>query len=39
MFLQPCGSASKAVVKRSVLSVFINLRCADRVYLHYRLRV
>jgi len=28
-----CGSASNAVVKHSVVSVFINLRCADSVCL------
>jgi len=31
--------ASNAVVKRSVLSVFINQRCAERVCLYYGLRV
>jgi len=32
-------SASNAVVKRSVLSVFINQRCADCMCLYYGLRV
>jgi len=34
-----CGSASNTVAKRSVASVFTNLRCADRVCLYYGLRV
>jgi len=32
-------SATNAVVKRSVLSVFINQRCAECVCLYYGLRV
>jgi len=32
-------SASNAVVKRSVLSVFINQRCAECVCFYYGLRV
>ena len=32
-------SAPNAVVKRSVLSVFINQRCAECVSLYYGLRV
>jgi len=32
-------SASNAVVKRSVLAVFINQRCAECVCLYYGLRV
>ena len=32
-------SASNAVVKRSVLSVFINRHCVECVYLCYGLRV
>jgi len=32
-------STSNAVVKRSVLSVFINQRCAECVGLYYELRV
>jgi len=37
--LQPCDSTSNAVIKRSVLYVFINLRCAESVCLYYGLRV
>jgi len=32
-------SASNAVVKRSILSVFINQRCVECVCLYYGLRV
>jgi len=38
-YLSPCDSASNTVVKRSVVSVFINLRYADSVCLYYGLRV
>jgi len=37
--LQLCDAASNAIVTRSVLYVFINLRCAERVCLYYGLRV
>jgi len=37
--LQPCDSASNVIVKRSVLYLFINLRCAESVCLYYGLRV
>jgi len=35
----PCGSAFNAVVKRSVVSVFINRRFAESVGLYYELCV
>ena len=37
--LETGDSASNAVVKRSVLSVFINQRCAECVCLYYGFRV
>jgi len=39
MSLDTGDSASNAVVKRSVLSVFINQRCAECVCLYYGLHV
>jgi len=32
--MKPCGSSSNAVIKRSVVSVFISQRCADSVSLY-----
>jgi len=37
--LDTADSASNVVVKHSVLSVFINQRCAECVCLYYALRV
>jgi len=39
ILLDNADSASNAVVKRSVLSVFINQRCAECVSLYYGRRV
>jgi len=39
ILLDTGDSASNAVVKRSVLSVFINQRCVECVCLYYGLRV
>jgi len=36
--LDTTDSASNGVVKQSVLSVFINQRCAECMYLYYGLR-
>jgi len=36
---KPCCCISKLAINRSVVSVFINLHCADSVFVLYGLRV